>query len=123
MGDRGGAALLVDGDASSVRIGLRALAPRFNLVLTAATDEEARRALTEVSFDIAVVGSELAKGRGTDLISWIRAKHPQVATLLVGRLGPVELALEADRCDSTACLVKPFTEERLSGLIDGLLSR
>lgn len=112
MGGAARVALLVDDDELSNAMIVRVLAPLYG-VLTTTTVEHAKEILAARRVDIALVMAKLGAGSGAELIHWIRERHPATATMLMDRLGPVELALEADRCDATACLVKPFTEERL----------
>lgn len=95
--------------------------PGSSNLVTAANAGDAMVILESRKVDVAIVDHEYGRERGAKLIAWIRRAYPSVATVLVGGAGPVELALEADRCDAAACLAKPFTVERLRSVLIDLL--
>jgi two-component system response regulator HydG len=110
--------LIVDDDATlceTLAIGLRQT--RFD-VTTAASADEARRALVELDFDVVVTDLNMRKVNGIDLCRSIVADRPDVPVIVLTAFGSMDTAVAAIRAGAYDFIHKPVELEALAIAID-----
>lgn len=73
----------------------------------------AQAALDANSFDIALIDIGLPDGNGVELIGWMRARHPDVACLVISALEDEETVLAALRAGAIGYLLKDRDDPEL----------
>ena len=86
-------------------------------VTEAATLDDAREAMAEVTFDMVILDVHVAGGDGRDLLAELRVSKPKLpVALLTGSADRSELV----RTGADALIPKPFTLEELRGTVERL---
>ncbi|HEX2999076.1 MAG TPA: response regulator, partial [Armatimonadota bacterium] len=78
------------------------------LICTAANAAEALRTATAQEFDIALIDVRLPDMVGTELLRQLKAKHPDLACVIVTAYASVSSSVEALNEGASAYVVKPF---------------
>ncbi len=115
--------LIVD-DESSLRTALfRMLDRKGYSVLTASRADEARM-LTQGDqvLDLALVDLNLPDGDGIELMTTIKANHPDCQVVILTGHGTIETAVRATQKGAFHFMMKPFNMEELMSLVDKALS-
>ncbi|MCB1692212.1 MAG: sigma-54-dependent Fis family transcriptional regulator [Pseudomonadales bacterium] len=115
-------ALIVD-DEPDIRELLEITLGRMNIETRAAADvTQARKLLSEQSFDFCLTDMRLPDGNGIDLVKHITTEHPQVPVAMITAHGNMESAVEALKAGAFDFVSKPIHLELLRKLVDTALN-
>jgi len=118
--------LLVDDDAPFRKM-LRITLGQFGHEVTEAQDgREAMRRLSDVSPDLIITDLVMPEKEGLELITELRAKHPQLKIIAMsggGRVNAVDYLKIAKRLGVDGVLAKPFSSDELQLLLRTVLGR
>lgn len=96
----------VDAAGASLRQLLLEVAGADARIATVATLAEARAHLDAHPVALTLVDIGLPDGNGVELIAWLRARHPQVAAVVVSAYGDEDTVLAALRAGAVGYLLK-----------------
>ena len=105
--------LVVDDDASLRRILEYNLAEEGYAVATAASAEEALKALDRASFDLVVTDIKMPGMDGMQLLRRIKAESPETQVIVITAFGTIEMAVEAMKAGAFEYITKPFNRDEL----------
>jgi two-component system response regulator AtoC len=100
--------LLVDDDPFTRRLFEDLLRDKEVELKTAATVEQARKALLLTDFNLAILDQRLPDGNGLDLFAEIRLERPRQMAILITGFAEVRDAIRAVREGLFDYLTKPF---------------
>jgi len=105
--------LIVDDDRNLLELmRMRLEAARYEV--TAAADEaEAKEAVRQTAFDLAVIDLQLAHQDGISLMEELRQVNPEMPAIILTAHGSIETAVEAMRRGAYTYLTKPFDAREL----------
>ena len=105
--------LIVDDDRNLLELmRMRLEAARYEV--TAAADEaEAKEAVQQTAFDLAVIDLQLAHQDGISLMEELRQVNPEMPAIILTAHGSIETAVEAMRRGAYTYLTKPFDAREL----------
>jgi two-component system response regulator HydG len=110
--------LVVDADPA-VRSACAEIAVSLGYAVESTGDlGEARSLLRGHASDILLVNLPHGSHHGLELISEVKALHPQTAVIAMTASGSVNAAVEAMRCGASDYLTKPFAIDELSSVLD-----
>jgi len=113
--------LIVDGeDSITVPLDLVLSDAGFE-VLTAESFAKSIKVLRETSVDLVITDLRLSDGSGIDLIAHIKSEAPDTEVILMTAHGSVDITIEAIKRGAYYYLEKPFTSNRLLGLVASAL--
>jgi len=84
--------------------------------------EEALQVLNSYNFDLIITDFRLPGQNGLELISQLRASHPQTPTMLITAYGSDELEAAAYRQRVVRYLAKPFRLDKFVKVVQEILS-
>lgn len=116
-------ALIVD-DESSLRTALFRILDRQGFqAVTANSKREAESLMSsETAFDLAMIDLRLPDGDGLDLMSKLKAMHPNCQVIILTGHGTIELAVKATQLGAFHFVTKPFNMEELVSIIEKAIS-
>jgi DNA-binding NtrC family response regulator len=110
--------LVVDADPA-VRSACAEIAASLGYAVDSTGDlGQARSLLRGHASDILLVNLPPGTQQGLELISEVKALHPQTAVIAMTASGSVNAAVEAMRCGASDYLSKPFAVDELSSVLD-----
>jgi DNA-binding NtrC family response regulator len=110
--------LVVDADPA-VRSACAEIAASLGYAVDSTGDlGQARSLLRGHASDILLVNLPHGTQHGLELISEVKALHPQTAVIAMTASGSVNAAVEAMRCGASDYLAKPFAIDELSSVLD-----
>jgi two-component system response regulator GlrR len=113
--------LVVDDDRNLLEI-IKMRLESLEYEVTAVQDEdEARKAVTEQVFDLAVIDLQLANQDGISLMEEIHLMRPDLPTIILTAHGSIESAVEAMKRGAYTYLTKPFDARELTLHVDKAL--
>lgn len=110
--------LLIDDNPSFLRTLARVLTRRGFEVLTAATAHEARRQLSKIPPDYAVVDMKLECGSGLDLITPLRAANETMRIVVLTGYASIATTVEAIKRGADNYLAKPLEIDALMAALE-----
>jgi DNA-binding NtrC family response regulator len=115
--------LIVDDEASLRTALFRALDRKGYQVITSATYKEAETvSQTDKALDLALVDLRLPDGDGIELMSKLRALHPNIQVIILTGHASIETAVEATRKGAFHFVTKPCNLDEIMTLVDRALS-
>jgi two-component system, NtrC family, response regulator len=115
--------LIIDDEADVCTFFRRLLSRKGYLVITAASEQEARRALETNDFKVALVDLKLPDTDGITLLELIKSKQPACEVIIMTGYSTVKTAVTAMQLGAYEYLEKPFDDideiERLVGRAAG----
>ena len=105
--------LVVDDDASLRRIVEYNLAEEGHAVATAASGEEALRALERSRFDLVVTDIKMPGMDGMELLRRVKTASPGTEVIVITAFGTIEMAVEAMKAGAFEYITKPFNRDEL----------
>ncbi|MCX7898415.1 MAG: sigma-54 dependent transcriptional regulator [Rhodocyclaceae bacterium] len=109
--------LIVD-DEEDIRALLDMSLARMGIHCDAANDcAEAKRLLTQQSYDLCLTDMRLPDGTGLDLVKWIGEHHPTTPIAVITAYGSLENAVAALKAGAFDYLAKPVSLEQLRALV------
>src|ERR1051326_7379150 len=90
-------------------------------VRTAQTFGEATKILSETQVDLVITDLRLSDATGIDLIKHVKHNTPEVEVILMTGYGSLDITIEAIKAGAYYYLEKPYTPDRLFGLVDRAL--
>jgi DNA-binding response OmpR family regulator len=111
--------LIVEDDRSLVQMLAWELKARGYAVTCAADCQQARAALGNARFDVALLDVQLPDGDGIALVGELRAHYPPVRVFITSGASCPDLARRALRAGAKRFLSKPVSAERLHRLFRG----
>ena len=116
--------LIVDDD-SSLRLGLKRLLDNLNYkIVTSYGFKDTRELDPSVKWDLAIVDLNLNDGKGTDLISELKRKHPYMQSILITGERSIHITIaEAINQGIFYFIPKPFEPSALINLVQRALKQ
>jgi len=115
--------LLVD-DEEEIRLSLsQALQLDSHHVTQAANAMQARHALENAKYDLAILDVNLPDGNGINLLADFRAANPEMGFIMITGFANVDMAVEAIRLGADDFLKKPFNLEELIVRVNEVLKK
>jgi len=108
-----GKILVVDDDRNLLEIIQMRLESSGYEVTTTLHEEEAKKKITEQSFDLSVVDLQLARQDGISLMEEFHLVHPEMPVIILTAHGSIESAVEAMKRGAYTYLTKPFDHREL----------
>ena len=115
--------LVVDDEKSIRNIVESILLSNGYSCMTACSAEQARKFLSEHSFDLVISDIQLPGESGLDLINFVRSKYPETATIIITVMDSNEAAKEALKVGASGYLIKPFRQIELLFCVKHTLRR
>lgn len=115
--------LVVDDDAEMRAVLRDFLESDGHRVIEGARGEDGVVAAESADIDIAIVDKEMPGIGGLDLLSFFRARRPEVPVILVTAFGGPVVAEEARRRGAACYLEKPFRFETALTVVRGMIER
>ena len=116
--------LLVDDDASFLRVMTRALSRLGYAVWPAQTLKEACDAITAIEPDYAVIDVHLDKENGLDLLEFLKDHSPRTRAVILSGYANLSTAVSSVKLGALNCLPKPMNAEDLHHhLNNGIFNR
>ncbi|NUN24795.1 MAG: sigma-54-dependent Fis family transcriptional regulator, partial [Candidatus Jettenia caeni] len=115
--------LVIDDDPSIlevIQMRLRSFGYRITIAMNG---NEAKRALSTISFNLAIVDLRLADENGIELMEEILSSYQKIPVIILTAHGSIETAVEAMRKGAYSYLTKPFNNEELSLHIKNALEK
>ncbi|TLD41142.1 MAG: sigma-54 dependent DNA-binding response regulator [Candidatus Jettenia ecosi] len=115
--------LVIDDDPSIlevIQMRLRSFGYRITIAMNG---NEAKRALSTISFNLAIVDLRLADENGIELMEEILGSYQKIPVIILTAHGSIETAVEAMRKGAYSYLTKPFNNEELSLHIKNALEK
>ncbi len=115
--------LIVD-DESSLRTALFRVFDRqgFQVITANCAKEADTLSGSDQAIDLAIVDLRLPDGDGMDLMTRLRATHPNIQVIILTGHGTIETAVRATQLGAFHFLTKPFNLEEIVGLANRALS-
>ncbi len=110
--------LLIDDDASILRVFKRIFEKKGYSVATAESGKEAEAKLAENSFDATLLDLKLPDMNGVDLLPLMQKTAPDMVRIVITGLSNEENALEAEEKGADAFLPKPVKPEILLDVLE-----
>lgn len=106
--------ILICDDEESIRESLKLVLGDHYELITVDSGEQAMHTLNNTK-DIGVMLLDIKMPRvhGLDVLSEIKAKHPQIKIIMVTGYRSVETAAEATRLGASGYIIKPFKSEEI----------
>ncbi|PPE74734.1 sigma-54-dependent Fis family transcriptional regulator [Solimonas fluminis] len=118
---KGAAALIVD-DEADIRELVEITLSRMGLkTRSAASLQDARRLLSEQSFDFCITDMRLPDGNGISLVQHIQKHHPQTPVAVITAYGSSQAAVESLKAGAFDFVSKPVDLQSLRKLVDAAL--
>jgi DNA-binding NtrC family response regulator len=115
--------LIVDDEASLRTALFRALDRKGYQVITSATAKEAETvSQMDKALDLAIVDLRLPDGDGIELMSKLRALHPNIQVIILTGHASIETAVDATRNGAFHFVTKPCNLDEIMTLVDRALS-
>jgi len=115
--------LIVDDEASLRTALFRALDRKGYQVITSATAKEAETvSQMDKALDLAIVDLRLPDGDGIELMSKLRALHPNIQVIILTGFATIETAVDATRNGAFHFVTKPCNLDEIMTLVDRALS-
>lgn len=116
--------ILVVDDETSLRTALfRALDRKGYHVITSGTVKEAYAlSQADTPIDLALIDLRLPDGDGIDLMTKIKAHHPNTKFIILTGFASIETAVEATQKGAYHFITKPFNLEEVLNIIDNVLT-
>ena len=89
--------------------------------ITAATGEEALNILPKYCINVVLLDLGLPGMSGMDVLKEAKAKHPEVAVIVVTGAGDAQTAVEAMKTGAADYITKPFQLERLNSSLEATI--
>ncbi len=106
--------LVIDDDANILEV-VRMRLKSWGYYVTVAKDGlEAKAAVSNTTFDLAIIDLRLSEEDGIELMEEITRHHPDLPVIILTAHGSIESAVEAMRKGAYSYLTKPFHNEDLS---------
>lgn len=105
---RGARILVVDDDPDIRKALSRLLTREGHTVQTAGSAEEADQWLKTRRYELCLLDIELPRMSGVEFLSWVQARDPEMAVIMLTGLDSPELALECMDHGARTFLVKPI---------------
>ncbi len=106
--------ILVIDDELGIREGCRRTLEREGYhVVTASTSQEGLHWILEKEFDLVLLDVVLPDMRGTDLLTTIQKRDPDLVCIVISGFATVELAIQTIKAGAYDFLSKPFTPDLL----------
>ena len=116
--------ILVIDDEAGIRQGCcRVLRPQGFEVETAENFQAGLRLIQEQSFDLVLLDVMLPDGKGIDLLEPIRARDPEIVSIIITGYATVELAVDAIKKGAYNFISKPFTADLLLMMVNQALEK
>jgi DNA-binding NtrC family response regulator len=105
--------LIVDDDASILRVLRMRLESENYTVSAASCSEEAQERMTEETFDLAIVDLKLGEDCGIELMKRLHRTVPKLPVIILTAYGSIESAMKAMRNGAYCYLTKSFDNREL----------
>jgi len=115
--------LLVDDDRHLLDSMALWLREQGYAISTATSHKEAKAALDDQTFDLALVDVRLGDDDGFALLTYSRQRRPETTVILMTGYGTVETGIEALRAGAFDLVTKPLIDEELEMAINRALSQ
>ncbi|MDN3510429.1 MAG: sigma-54 dependent transcriptional regulator [Candidatus Jettenia sp. CY-1] len=115
--------LVIDDDPSILEVIQMRLKSFGYRITIAINGNEAKRALSTISFNLAIVDLRLADENGIELMEEILSSYQKIPVIILTAHGSIETAVEAMRKGAYSYLTKPFNNEELSLHIKNALEK
>lgn len=115
--------LVIDDDPSILEVIQMRLKSFGYRITIAMNGNEAKRALSTISFNLAIVDLRLADENGIELMEEILSSYQKIPVIILTAHGSIETAVEAMRKGAYSYLTKPFNNEELSLHIKNALEK
>ncbi len=123
MPNRAERILVVDDEAGMCRL-LQAVLGEAGYKVTAhQKPEDALRAFDREPFDLVISDVRMPKLTGVDILQAVKSRSPDVPVILVTAFGSTRTAVEAMRLGTSDYIVKPFKNEEIRLVVEGVLER
>lgn len=109
--------LLVDDDATFLRVLSRAMSRLGYSVWPAHTLDEAQKAVRAIQPDYAVIDLHLGNRNGLDLVEFIRKESPRTIAVILSGYANIASAVTAVKLGAVDCLSKPVHAEELDSCL------
>jgi two-component system, NtrC family, response regulator GlrR len=109
-----GKLLIVDDDRNILELIKMRLESLDYEVRATQDEEEAKKAVTEQVFDLAVIDLQLLHQDGISLMEELRLKNPELPVIILTAHGSIESAVEAIKRGAYTYLTKPFDARELT---------
>ncbi|MGQ9762972.1 MAG: sigma-54-dependent transcriptional regulator [Thermogutta sp.] len=117
------ALLLIDDDRHLLQSMAVWLREQGYTVDTGTCVQDARRELSQRSYDIALIDIRLPDGDGFEILRLAKERFPDMPVILITGYGTVDLAVEAIRAGAFDFLTKPLIDEELQLAIERALNQ
>ncbi len=87
----------------------------------AGTMEEARRLLSDHTFDLCITDMQLPDGHGIDLVAEIHSERPELPTAVITAYGSMDAAVQALKAGAFDFVPKPVDLTMLRQIVDGAM--
>ena len=115
--------LVIDDDANILEV-LQMRLKAWNYHVTIARNgNEAKTALSTISFNLAIIDLRLSEENGIKLMEEIISNYPNLPVIILTAHGSIESAVEAMRRGAYSYITKPFNNEDLSLHIKNALEK
>lgn len=115
--------LVVDDEAGMCRL-LQAVLGEAGYKVTAhQKPEDALRAFDREPFDLVISDVRMPKLTGVDILQAVKSRSPDTPVILVTAFGSTRTAVEAMRLGTSDYILKPFRNEEIRLVVEGVLER
>ena len=115
--------LVVDDEAVICRL-LQAVLGEAGYRVTALQDsEDAIKALGRESFDLVISDVRMPRANGVDILKAVKMRSRNTAVILMTAFGTTKTAVEAMRLGTSDYISKPFRNEDIRFIVEGVLER
>ncbi len=115
--------LVVDDVPDTLEVIQRTLAPEGYRVLTASSVEEAIKIVDQTAVDLVVTDLKMPKVGGLDLVRYVRENCKDTEVMMITGYGTIPGAVEAVKTGAQEYLLKPFTDQELTGAVRRALDK
>lgn len=123
MPDRAERILVVDDEAGMCRLLQAVLGEAGYRVTAHQKPEEALRAFDREPFDLVISDVRMPKLTGVDILQAVKSRSPDTPVILVTAFGTTRTAVEAMRLGTSDYILKPFRNEEIRLVVEGVLER
>jgi len=115
--------LVVDDEKNILKVVSLTLKENHYEVDTARSSEEAIEKFTQNTFDLVITDLKLPGKTGIDLLSYIKAREPDVPVIMITAFGTIETAIHAMKKGAFNYLTKPVNPDELLTVIREALEK
>jgi len=115
--------LVVDDEAGMCRLLQAVLGDAGYKVTAHQKPEDALRAFDREPFDLVISDVRMPKLTGVDILQAVKSRSPDTPVILVTAFGSTRTAVEAMRLGTSDYIIKPFKNEEIRLVVEGVLDR